>query len=626
MSSIRILPDDVANRIAAGEVVERPASAVKELVENSLDAGAGRIAVRIEKGGRNLIHVSDDGCGMDRNDALLCIEPHATSKIRDAADIERIQTMGFRGEALPSIASVSEFLLRTRPASEVAGTELVIAGGVLREVRECGCPPGTTVRVGRLFYNMPARRKFLRTPATEEAHIHEAILVQALGHPNTAFELTADGRSLLQAPPTDDLRARAGMLLGRDTFEGLLPVEYEEQGIRVTGYVARPGVTRGTRRDQRVFVNGRPAGAVELYAGIREAYRGLVARGRFAPVVLYVELSLDLVDVNVHPGKKEVRFRQGRLVSEVVATAVRRSLKALATVDVPLGPRQPGLPSPPWDLQIPVPREVTGPGRSGPEFAARGPSAHVPLASRHLPGLRAVEAQGSAAGAGAVRDVEAAALEEGGGGGESGAAESEAIEGPEAAGNPLLSLEVLGRLRDRYLVARGEAGLVLVDQRAAHERVLFERLRNALEKDHAVRQSLLLPVTVQLGPSEAAFLRRHREHFDRVGFAVEEFGGSTFLVTAVPVTLGERDVGDVLREILDDLREGAATPRGVNEEAVMLAAARHAVSPERMLTDCEIRELLEALARTDMPYVSPRGQPVMINVPFAEIERRFARR
>jgi len=363
MSCIRILPEHIANRIAAGEVIERPASVVKELLENSIDAGATRITVQCQRGGASSILVTDNACGMDRDDAMLCISAHATSKVREAEDIARVSTLGFRGEALASIAAVSRFNLQTRRPEDVAGTEIVVDSGTLRDVRECGCAPGTSVRIRNIFGNLPARRKFLRSKATEEDHIRESVLIQALAHESIAFELLFDDKTVLQAAPTTDMAARAAMLLGRDVVSGMLPIAYDEEGIRVTGLAARPGLTRSARRDQRVFVNSRPAAAPTVFTGIREAYHTLVMKGRYPPVLLFLELDPERVDVNVHPAKREVRFREPRLVGQIVGAALRRALRQLAATGVPLG--QDNLPAQPRPVRA---RFDTGkPHAAGPE-------------------------------------------------------------------------------------------------------------------------------------------------------------------------------------------------------------------------------------------------------------------
>jgi len=616
MSEIRILPDEVSNRIAAGEVIERPASVVKELIENAIDARATRIVVQTRTGGRRLVQVVDNGCGMDREDALLCIEAHATSKIRAPGDIERIRTLGFRGEALPSIAAVSRFRLQTRLHDNPVGIEVVVDGGSLRDVCECGCAPGTNVRVQDLFYNLPARRKFLRSAATEDAHIQEVVLLHALAHREAAVELIMDGRRVLFAGGTDDREARLARLLGRDVAAAMLPVAYEEDGIRVSGFAARPGFTRTSRREQRVFVNGRPAAADVVYFGIRDAYHTLVMKGRYPPVVLFLELDPERVDVNVHPAKRDVRFREARLVGQAVASALRRALRQAAVAVPPL--IQPGLgaPRPAQGATVPVSVEpvpsVDG-GDPDTLFHARQFS---PPAPQSIPRTEE-EQQGEGEGPASVQDESREPVDGVGVPGTS----------PSAATRPeIAALRVIGAFGNLYLVAEGSKGLVLIDQHAAHERILFERLLAAARSGDGPQQPLLLPVTIEMGPADAALLASRRDEFERLGFGLEPFGGNTVLVTAVPPGFPHENLAGMLRDILDDLRVGAGGVRRIDEVRIAQAACKHAVRAEDPLAENEVDRLLDDLARTEMPYTCPHGRPVMINIPFTELEKRFGRR
>ncbi|NOY79898.1 MAG: DNA mismatch repair endonuclease MutL [Kiritimatiellaeota bacterium] len=616
MSEIRILPDEISNRIAAGEVIERPASVVKELIENAIDAGATRIMVQTRSGGRRLVQVLDDGSGMDREDALLCIEAHATSKVRAPGDIDRIQTLGFRGEALPSIAAVSRFRLQTRQRDDAVGTEVAVDGGSLRDVRDCGCTPGTNVRVQDLFYNLPARRKFLRSAATEDGHIQEIVLLHALAHPGVSVELVMDGRRVLFAGETDDSRARLVRLLGRDVAAGMLPVDYAEHGIAVRGFAARPGFTRSSRREQRVFVNGRPAAADVVYYGIRDAYHTLVMKGRYPPVVLFIDLDPERVDVNVHPAKRDVRFREGRLVGQVVAAALRRALREAAAAVSPA--LQPGLgvaaplPRPPPGAK-PIPEEVAVPASD----PAAGPL--FPPLDRHPDGA-AADSPPAVASTGAADPTAEARAAKDSAPGMPGTSLSAATR-PEIA-----ALRIIGTFGNLYLVAEGSGGLVLIDQHAAHERILFERLLAAAAKGEGPRQPLLLPVTIELAPADAAFLAGRQGDFDRLGFGLEPFGGNTVLVTAVPPGFPQENLAGMLRDILDDLRTRPGGVKRIDEVRIAQAACKHAVRAEDPLADDEVRGLLRDLARTEMPYTCPHGRPVMINIPMAELEKRFGRR
>ena len=631
MSIIRVLPEEIANRIAAGEVIERPASVVKELVENAIDAGARRIVVHARQGGRNLIQVIDDGSGMDRDDVLLALEPHATSKIREAGDIERIVTLGFRGEALPSIAAVSRFRMQSRLPAELAGNEVVVDGGAMRDFRECGCAPGTNVRVGQLFYNMPGRRKFLHSVTIENEHIREIVLLQALAHPGIAFELLLDDQPALEVSAATDAAARVAMLMGRETFEAMLPVDYSEDGITVTGFVARPGLTRAARREQRFFVNGRPAVAEGLYAGVREAYHTLVMRGRYPPLVLYLEIPPERVDVNVHPAKREVRFRENQLVSGIVAAAVRRALRGLAGealaqptgLPLPATPESRGVPPAPSSAPAPVPAFHF---ERAPEQSALPWS--LPAMRPAAPAAPEAPHTATPATTGAPPEPPAAA------------APASIVPGAESAGTvpgsrtapstatraEIRGLRVIGVLGTLYLVAESSSGLVLVDQHAAHERILFERLLRAAAARAPERQPLLLPVTIDLAPADAAFLRQHEEHFIRLGFGLEAFGGNTLLITAVPMNLPRENIAGLLCDILDELRQSAGTTPRIDEVRIAQAACKHAVKAEDPLSAAEIAKLLEDLAAAEMPYTCPHGRPVMITLPHGEIERRFGRR
>lgn len=608
MSTIRILPPETANRIAAGEVVERPASVVKELVENAIDAGASRLSVAVQQGGRHLIQVSDNGCGMDQDDALLCLEAHATSKIRDSFDIDRISTLGFRGEALPSIAAVSQFTLQTRRAEDISGTEILVNGSDIQDVRPCGCAAGTNIRVRNLFFNLPARKKFLRTPQTEDGHIQETVLMQALAHPGVAFDLRLNEQRVLQVNEETDVAARVAMLLGRELYEGMLPVDYQEGAVRVSGFIARPGLTRARRRDQRAFVNGRPAEAVEIFAGLKEAYQSLVMKGRYPPSVLYITVPPDMVDVNVHPTKREVKFRDGRLLRAVIAAAVRRGLRPLA------GPRM---------APVTQERPPEGPETAEIESPARpDPRALNDLLGRQreLHGLRpappvspVVAPPSSGMSASAARDIPA---------GNQGPdlAPASAGAGPHAE---ITALRVLGVYQNRYIVAEGSAGLVLIDFKAAVERILFEKLLRAAREKEGVRQPLLIPVTLELGAADHALLSRVVEKFNAVGFDVEPFGGDTFLVTAVPVNFPQENIAGMIRDMLDDLREGSTGAPRPDDLRIARAAATRASREAGDPTDTTIRPVLADLSQTDMPYAAPSGRPVMINIPTSEINRRF---
>ncbi len=600
---IRVLSAHVANKIAAGEVVERPASVVKELVENAIDGGAGRIEITVTAGGRKLIAVSDNGCGMGRDDALLSIERQATSKLRDVDDIERIDTLGFRGEALPSIASVSRFILKTRRPHDDSGTELAVLGGSLQEVREAGVPPGTAVEVRDLFFNVPARRKFLRAYQTEQAHIRAVFTLQALAHPEVGLSLTADGRELYRLPPGASLEERVRDLFGEEFRADLRPVDKRWGEIRVTGFAGLPNVTHRDRGEQYVFVNRRPATAAVIAYALREAYPPL-DKERRPVVLLFIELPPEQVDVNVHPAKREVRFRKTSEVREAIIAAIGAAIgyrRPAAAVFMRTG----ALPA---DAQVSLRSFV-------PEAAARinnSSGAALPAFTFPYPG--ATQLPDAATPGSSTAPV----VPSGGG--------LPLFIAPES-GAPWRWCRLLGQAAERYLLLETDEGYVTLDPRAAHERVLYEKLMEGSAKGGVVAQKLLLPETVHLAPADAARLRKHLKTVQDMGLAVEDFGNDHFIVEALPDLLGQVSCRTLLENISHDL-ESAGTRRGSEkwrEELVAKAACRAAAGVVKKLTDEQAVRLVNALAATRMPYTCPRGRPTMIFTSYRELERKFGR-
>ncbi|MGN0867180.1 MAG: DNA mismatch repair endonuclease MutL [Oligosphaeraceae bacterium] len=611
MGIIHILPAEVAGRIAAGEVIERPASVIKELVENSIDAGATRIRILTEQGGQRLIQVVDDGKGMDRQDAMLCLEAHATSKISQEGDVGQILSLGFRGEALPSISSVSRFELQTRPPEQLSGTEILVNHGAIQEIRECGCAPGTSIRVQWLFGNLPARRKFLKSPATEDDFIQEMVLMLALTRPQIAFELIQNGRTVFRAPAAQDIAPRVEMLVGKDAFAAMLPVEYQEEGVHVYGFIAKPGFTRSSRREQRIIVNGRSASAETIYFAIREAYDTLVLKGRYPGVVLYVDLPPDRVDVNVHPTKREVRFREPMRVSRVVSAALRQALRGLALPDSvepnpwerpPQPPAarptlvdttpEPAPPPEPPPVPVHAPEPLPPPCPSQ-EPLRRNYAVSLPMDTRDAP-EKPAQAPGDS--------PEDASF---------------------AGGVSPVQVRLLGPLGADYLLAESDSGLVVVGIRGASQRILFERLlKNLRQGEKACLQPLLMPVTLHLAPDESRLLAREAPYFRSLGFVIEEFGAHTFLVTAVPQNLPDCALENTIRDILTDLRQESVTNR---QSAMHLAqlASRHGISRKGPLPPEGQRLLLEELMRCEMPYADPAGQPTMVHITYSELGKRF---
>ena len=597
---IRVLSAHVVNKIAAGEVVERPASVLKELMENALDAGASQIDVEVAAGGRKLVAVRDNGAGMGRDDAILSIERHATSKIRDVDDIEKIATLGFRGEALAAIASACRFRLLTCRAGETTGTEILITGGRMDDVRDAGCPPGSSIEVRDLFFNIPARRKFLRSQETELAHLREMFIVQALSHPAVGMSLKVDGRDTYRlaaaAAPDDRLRD----LFGADYLRNLKPVDFKAGELTARGHISVPLVSRSDRNEQYIFVNGRATSAPVVAYAIREGYRTLLPGDRHASVFLFLRMDPEQVDVNVHPTKKEVRFRHPGDVRDAVINAIRQTL---AADRAPAGAAPPspaaghGLPRPAAGLQLRIPDLPPGRTFLYPRMpAGRGPGAAAG---------RAEPPPGPAAPA---------------------ADQAPGTDGKPAAA-PWVWCRVVGQIGGLYVVLETEDGYVLMDPHAAHERVLFERFMADFLKGNMQTQGLLIPETVDLAPKDALRVRKNLELFKQMGFGVSEFGGDSFVVDALPSCFSGVQAGPLLIEMIHGIEEAGA--RGASgrwrEEAIAQAACKASIKARDKLSLDEIERLVVELARTEMPYTCPHGRPTLIFTSFQDLNRKFGR-
>ena len=592
---IHVLSDHVINKIAAGEVVERPASVIKELVENALDAGATQIEVEAVGGGRQLVAVTDNGCGMGRDDALLAIERHATSKIQDVDDIEHVATLGFRGEALAAISAVSHFTLTTRPAADLAGTELVVAGGKLADVKEAGAPPGTRIEARRLFFNVPARRKFLRADATELAHIRQMFVVYALAHPEVGWRLVVDGREALRLAGGATLGDRLRDIVGADLARQLRPLDLTRHAVTVRGYAGQPSAARQDRTEQYIFINGRPASAAAIFHAINEGYHTLLPPGRHAPVFLFIEVDPEQVDVNVHPTKKEVRFRQPGAIRDAVIEAIRGALQPAPAAGASSL------------LTLPPPTTVTAP-----------PAQQTKLLIPDLPPPRTFQFPGlpmlpTAPAAPAAPQAAAA--------------QPPGKELKNAAGSPWLWCRVLGQVGGLYVVLETEDGLVLMDPHAAHERVLFEQFLKQ-HTSHAIKcQGLLAPETVELLPAAAEAVRDNLPLLREMGFGLADFGGDAFIVDALPACLGGVSARAVLSAVAESLGRGGARGGSAHavEEAVAQAACKAAVKARDVLRLDEIEQLVVALARAEMPYTCPHGRPTIIFTSYGELHRKFGR-
>ncbi|MEW5911695.1 MAG: DNA mismatch repair endonuclease MutL [Thermodesulfobacteriota bacterium] len=591
--AIRLLPEEVANQIAAGEVVERPASVLKELVENSLDAGAGRIAVEVAVGGRRLIRVVDDGAGMGPDDLLLALERHATSKVASAEDLATVTSLGFRGEALPSIAAVSRLTLRSRPAWAEAGGQVRVEGGVIREVSEVGCPVGTLVEVKDLFFNTPARRKFLKSQATESGHLAATLARLALSRPGVAFRYTVGSQVLYDLPAGQDLAVRVAGLLGRQTAEAMLPVTEQEGPIALSGLAGLPSLSRAAADQVFTFVNGRFVRDRVLLHAVSQAYHGLMPGDRRPVVVLHISLDPELVDVNVHPAKSEVRFRQQQQVHDAVATALRRGLaqgRPAHPAPAEPRPRRGPLPAPP-----PLPaREPASfrPGGRVAEPAARPAAAAVASPSAAPPEL-------PAAAASRLRPLFGQAQE----------------------------LTVIGQLHGLYVLCSSPQGLVLVDQHAAHERLTYERLKKGLASGPLPRQGLLAPATLELTPGEAAWAQEQAPAWARLGLELEPFGHGTWSIRTVPPHLAGGDPRPVVRDLLSQLNASGLpvdTPEFM-ETALRRLACHGSVRQGQRLSPAEQEELVDQICGLAPPLTCPHGRPVMLLLSRRELDRHFRR-
>ncbi|HEY3379971.1 MAG TPA: DNA mismatch repair endonuclease MutL [Armatimonadota bacterium] len=585
--TIHILEEQLANKIAAGEVIERPASVVKELVENAIDAGASEVEVVIEEAGRKLIQVTDNGSGMTREDAVLCLQRHATSKISTTDDLFAIRTLGFRGEALPSIASVSHLRLVTRLHDAEIGTELLVRGGTITDLREVGCPPGTQIQVAQLFYNTPARLKFLKSDQTESAQMADLLNALSLCHHTVNMRLQQNGRQTLSRPSSARMVSHIAAWLGRQTAEAMVEVNLETPGIHVEGLVGKPETARGNRGAQLFFINGRRIVNRMLAHALEYAFEGLLAPKRYPVAVLCLTMDPAQVDVNVHPAKAEVRFNREGEVHAVVGRAVKLALQATQMVQE-LAVWQPG----PQGVSRPTSRPV--------DFT-------TPMVLPHLTPATPGRATPM------VTDMPPAVT----------------------APSPQTGLRAIGQFHGTFLLAEGRDALLVINQHRAHERVIFERLWASFTR--AEMQRLVLPATLHLGHREAGLLETHLETLAGFGFDIEPMSGQSYLVRGVPAALAGRNPESVLQEILTDLDAGIAiaqfecddpaqrTLLEARRRLLASIACKAAVKAGKYLTPQEQVELLDRLQATEQPSLCPHGGPIIMTISQYELDRKFLR-
>ena len=589
MPKIRRLPPDLANQIAAGEVVERPASVIKELVENSIDAGARRLTIAVELGGKKLIRVDDDGEGMEPEDARLAIERHATSKIRRADDLAAIATLGFRGEALPAIASVSHFMLRTRARGMNAGTEIKVNGGAVASVTEAGVPEGTSIEVADLFYNLPARRKFLKSDGAESAQVSRVVTQLALCYPEVGFTLTSAGRKVLQCPPVTSLRERLYQLYGDRS--DLIEVRRDSGDVKLLGYIAALAEQGPTRGPQNLFVNRRIVKDRTVAHAVIDAYSQASIKERSPEMHLFIEMPHDAVDVNVHPTKAEVRFRDQSYIHELVrrtlGDALGRGPAPELQLEAPQGltPQPSTLPLPHAYTSVFPSRWSTAPTRdsalaptSESPIAPTGEAAFAPTSDRDLtPTIR-----------------------------------------------PMMPL---GQFRDTFIIAVDEEGIAIIDQHVAHERVLFERITERLTSGRLESQRLLEPMILELPPATRHALTTHAAELERLGFEIEEFGGDTVRVSAFPALLRREECPTALRALAEDLETtgNTVTVDDAIKKIAATMACHAAVKANDPLTPEKMAHILDELRRTSYSTICPHGRPVMLRVSRREVEKNFQR-
>ena len=623
-SRIRRLPADLANQIAAGEVVERPASVVKELVENAIDAGARRVAVAVEMGGKRLVRVEDDGIGMNAEDAVLAIERHATSKIGRAEDLAAIETLGFRGEALPSIASVSHFTLRTRARGEASGTEVRVNGGTVASVREIGAAEGTVIEVADLFYNLPARRKFLKADHAESAQISRVVTQMALAYPSIGFTLTSAGRRTVECPPVSTFGERFFQLQG--DRPDLVPVSRDSQSLRVFGLVAALTEEGPTRGPQHVFVNGRIVKDRTIAHAITAAYAVATIKERSPEAYLFIEMAPDRVDVNVHPTKAEVRFLDQGYVHEFLRHAIGDALGAQKSPLLQLQPPavRPESPVEPTDRLLPqVIETLGGAHRWGPESWPAGVGSRSAVGDPDGGG----PSDGDAAGAGPGFPAGPVLA---GGLGQDATKDVRPVGATVAGGHAIAGVRPmlpLGQFRDTYIIAVDDDGIAIVDQHVAHERVLFEDIGARLAQGRLPAQRLITPLLIDLSPSQREAVLQHAADLDRVGIEIEDFGGSSLRVSTVPALLGAEAAAETIRALAEDLEgldRGARADEAVRRIAATMAC-HAAVKANYPLTLEKMRHILDELRRTAYSSVCPHGRPVVLRLSRREIEKNFQR-
>lgn len=600
MNVIQVLSEEIANKIAAGEVVERPSSIVKELIENALDAGATQIEVEIKNGGKSLIRVADNGCGMSPEDAELAFRRHGTSKIRSAEDLSEIESFGFRGEALPSIAAVSRLQLRTRQKDADAGTEVVIEGGKTMRVRTCPQAPGTVVEVRDLFFNTPARRKFLRADSTELGHVSDVIANFALSHPQVKVLYKSSDRVLYDLPPVQNPLGRAESILGEAVAPHVIAIDERRGDIHIWGMIGKPFVARASRTGQNFFINRRWVKSIGLSYGLQAGYQGLLMHGQYPVAVIFIDVDPAQVDVNVHPTKQEVRLSREAEIKSLLKRAVARALQDEGDHSPDLKPFR----AADTDDEKDEPRSA--------DSLKRDP---VSLYAAEMDARREAEYTGA-------EDIAA----------EAEAAYSEPVQSVSASieiRNKLSITKVLGQIHHTFIVAETEEGFMLVDQHAAHERVMYEQVKAEMASGKPARQSLLMDEILELHPRQVELLQEKMEFLGDMGFEIESFGENAFIIRSYPAVLNIANTAAFLKNYLDELESGKLqgnVEEGFDDVAATIACKKRSVKAHDALTLPQMQALLERLARCENPFSCPHGRPTFFKRSFYELEREFKRK
>jgi len=571
-NKIIVLEEDIVSKIAAGEVVERPASVVKELLENALDAQSSQVSFEIKDGGKRLIKVSDDGWGMSSSDAKLALLRHSTSKIKSLGDLFSISTLGFRGEALPSIAAVSYLELVSREKDSLEGVKVKAEGGKILEVKKIGCPPGTEVLIRDLFYNTPARLKYLKTASTEIAHISKVVTTQALSHPQVSFKLVHNGMTIFNSPSTPTPYQAVIDVYGKDLAKDLLELEFTHPSLDIKGFIGKPSISRASRAHQTFFVNSRPVRSKILFHALGEAYQGLIPGGRHPLAILELKIRPELIDVNVHPAKLEVRFLREKEVHNLVQEAIRKCLTSAQLI-------------PELRLKEPLPQKEVG---------------SYPRAERKYQFVQETSPTLS------LREVR----EE------------------YQRGRPSFEeIAVLGQVFQTYLLAEDKDEFLIIDQHALHERIIFEELMKTKKSSGVPSQSLLIPLTLQLEPKQALSLKENLNSLKEIGFVLEDFGGNTFIIRAVPSVLKVENE-QILFDLIDEISEESlqSKERITWEKIIQMVACKAAVKAGENLSRREAEALLKEFQNLENPFSCPHGRPTVIRMKKSDLERQFGRR